>query len=101
MNMGRTNKGDFMMNSQTSSVVSGRRQIVLLPTEAALLWSRTSLLREFWDIVQTVGAWPGAAITEDRGGLRLAVNGVELGRLNWAGQLVVAVGAEARRVIVA
>jgi hypothetical protein len=90
-----------MMRTNTDSVESGNRHVVILPTAMALVWARTSLLREFWDVVQAVGSWSGAMIIQDRKGLRLTLNQVELGRLNWGGQLIIGFGPESRNAIVA
>ena len=45
------------------------------------------MLKEIWDVVQTVGAWPDARIAADDGGLCLSVRGVSLGHLGWSGRL--------------
>ena len=80
----------------TRSIVSRDYRAGMLPHAMAALWSRTSMLKEFWDVVQTVGTWPGAAITRDRRGLCLTVNGVKLGHLDWDGRLVLPFGPEMR-----
>ncbi len=54
------------------------------------------MLKEFWDVVQAVGIWPGAAATRDRRGLCLTLNGVKLGHLDWGGRLVLPFGPEMR-----
>jgi len=54
------------------------------------------MLKEFWEIVQTVGSWSGTAITRDRRGLCLMLNGVKLGHLDWDGRLVLPFGPEMR-----
>jgi hypothetical protein len=79
--------------------VSVNSPAVVLPITMASLWSRTNLIRELWDIVQSVAAWRGARIVESRGGLTLAVNDVNLGHLKWGGQLVLGFGLEARTAI--
>src|SRR5476651_967837 len=90
-----------MMRSNIDSVVSSNRQVIILPTAMALVWARTSLIREFWDVVQAVGSWSGAMIIQDRKGLRFTLNHVELGELNWGGQLIIGFGPKARNAIVA
>jgi hypothetical protein len=90
-----------MIHAETASVADRLRRPILLPTSMAILWSRSSLLTEFWEIVQRFGAWPRASIAEDRKGLRFKLNGVELGRLNWGGQLRLIFGRHACHAIVA
>jgi Family of unknown function (DUF5519) len=90
-----------MISANTVSAGDRIRRPILLPTSMAIVWSRSSLLAEFWEIVQRFGAWPGASIAEDRSGLRFKVNGIELGRLNWGGQLRPIFGRHAARAIVA
>ena len=67
----------------------------------AVLWSRTSMLKEFWDVVQAFGTWPGAAITRDRRGLCLTLDGVRLGHLDWDGRLALPFGPQMRNQLVA
>jgi len=90
-----------MTHTITRSAVSRNHRVDILPNAMAALWSRTSLLKEFWDVVQAVGTWPGAAISRDRRGLCLAVNGVKLGHLDWDGRLVLSFGPEMRNQLVA
>jgi hypothetical protein len=85
-----------MMHTSTHSVVSRNRRVDILPNAMAALWSRTSMLKEFWDLVQAVGTWPGAAITRDRRGLCLSLDGVKLGHLDWDGRLILPFGPEMR-----
>jgi luciferase-like monooxygenase len=59
------------------------------------------MLREYWDLVQAVGVWPGAAIAQDRNGLRITLNGVKLGCLDWNGRLVLAFRREVRQALMA
>ena len=59
------------------------------------------MLKEFWDVVQAVGTWPGAAITRDRRGLCLRLNTVTLGHLDWDGRLVLPFAPLMRDEIVA
>lgn len=89
------------MPTNTGSVVDRGRRAVILPTAMASLWSRSSMLGEFWDIVQAVGAWSGAAIIQSPGGLKLTLNGVQLGQLKWGGRLVLTLAPEARNAILA
>ena len=77
-----------MVQTITRSVGSRGHRVDILPNAMAELWSRTSMLKELWDVVQAVGTWPGAAIMRDRRGLCLTVNGVTLGHLDWDGRLV-------------
>lgn len=90
-----------MTLTMTRSVVSPDHRVDILPNAMASLWSRTSMLREFWDVVQAVGTWPGAVITRDRRGLCLTLNGVKLGHLDWDGRLVLPFGPEMRDELVA
>lgn len=53
----------------------------------ALIWSRSSKLKELWVVVQAIEAWPDVAITPDRCGLRLTRRNVTLGRLRWDGRI--------------
>jgi hypothetical protein len=59
------------------------------------------MLKEFWAIVQAVGSWTGTAITRDRRGVCLTLDGVKLGHLDWDGWLVLPFEAEMRNQIVA
>jgi len=54
------------------------------------------MLKEFWDVVQTVGMWSGTAIMRDRRGLCLMLNDMKLGHLDWDGRLVLPFGPEMR-----
>jgi hypothetical protein len=90
-----------MIRTCIDSVVSRDRRLVILPTAMARLWSHTSWLSEFWDVVQVFGAWSGAAIIEDRHGLRLTLSGVDLGHLRWGGRLVLPFGPNVRNALVA
>jgi len=58
------------------------------------------MFKEFWNLVQAVGTWPGAAVTRDRSGVCLTVNGVKLGHLDWDGRLVLPFGPEMRNRLV-
>jgi hypothetical protein len=89
-----------MVQTITRSVASREHRVDILPNAMAALWSRTSMLKEFWNLVQAVGTWPGAAITRDRRGLCLTLNGVTLGHLNWDGRLVLPFGPEMRNQLV-
>ena len=75
--------------------------VVTRPSVAAFLWSRTSLLKEFSDLVQEFGRWPGAVIEENRFGLRFTLDGLELGQLNWGGRFVLVFEPEAGNAIMA
>jgi hypothetical protein len=90
-----------MTHTMTRSVVFPDHRVDILPNAMASLWSRTSMLKEFWDVVQAVGTWPGAVITRDRRGLCLTLNGVKLGHLDWDGRLVLPFGPEMRNELVA
>jgi hypothetical protein len=98
---GAQNKRGPMTHIMTRSAVSRDRRVDILPNAMASLWSRTSMLKEFWDVVQAVGTWPGAVITRDRRGLCLTLNGVNLGHLDWDGRLVLPFGPEMRNELVA
>jgi hypothetical protein len=89
-----------MMPAITRSVISPDHRVDILPNAMAALWSRTSILKEFWEVVQTVGNWPGAGIVRDRRGLRLTINGVKLGHLDWDGRLVLPFGPKMRDELV-
>ena len=89
-----------MTHTSTHSAVSRDRRVDILPNAMAELWSRTSMLKEFWDVVQAVGAWPGAVIMRDRRGLCLTLNGVKLGHLDWDGRLVLPFGPAMRNQLV-
>jgi hypothetical protein len=65
----------------------------------AALWSRTSMLKEIWAIVQRVQTWSGAKITPTHGGLCLAVRRVRLGFLHWNGRIDLPFGPQANRQI--
>jgi hypothetical protein len=67
----------------------------------AFLWSRTGRLKEAWELVRAIAAWPGAGIVPDRGGLCLTVNGVRLGHLLWNGRIDLPFGPEAAAQLVA
>jgi hypothetical protein len=73
----------------------------ILPNAMASLWSRTSMFKEFWDVVQAVGTWEGATIMRDRRGLCLTLYGVNLGHLDWSGRLVLPFGPKMRDELVA
>ena len=90
-----------MMQTIPRSVVSRDHHVDILPNAMAVLWSRTSMVKEFWDVVQAVGNWPGAAITRDRRGFCLTLHGVKLGHLDWDGRLVLPFGPEMRNELVA
>ena len=90
-----------MTHTSTHSAVSRDRRVDILPNAMAQLWSRTSMLKEFWDVVQAVGTWPGAAITRDRRGLCLKLNAVTLGHLDWDGRLVLPFAPQMRDEILA
>jgi len=89
------------MHTITRSVVPRDHRVDILPNAMAALWGRTSLSKEFWDLVQAVGTWPGAAITRDRRGLCLTLDGVKLGHLDWDGRLVLPFGPETQNQLVA
>jgi hypothetical protein len=89
-----------MTQTITRSVVSCDHHVDIVPNAMAALW-RPSMLKEFWDVVQTVGTWSGAAIMRDRSGVCLSLNGVRLGHLNWNGRLVLPFGPEIRDELVA
>ena len=45
------------------------------------------MLKEIWDVVQAVGAWPGVTFASDRSGLCVAIRGVTLGHLGFDGRI--------------
>lgn len=94
--MDLTRGGCKLTPANSSPAVSVENRLLVLPNAVAALWSRTSLVKEFWQIVQSVGAWPGARLLETPAGLTLAVHQVTLGHLEWGGQLVLTCGPEAR-----
>jgi hypothetical protein len=67
----------------------------------AFLWRRTARLQEAWEVAQTVGEWPGAAIVPDRGGVCLTLGDVRLGHLLWNGRIELPFGAEAADQLIA
>jgi hypothetical protein len=79
------------------------RQAALFTTlgEAAYLWSRTSLLKEVWDVVRAVKAWPGLTISPNWSGVCLALRGVSLGHVRWDGRIDLPFGPELRDRLVA
>jgi hypothetical protein len=73
----------------------------ILPNAITALWSGTSMSKEFWDVVQEVRTWRGAAITRDRRGLCLTLNSAQLGHLDWNGRLALPFGPEMQNQLVA
>jgi len=69
--------------------------------DLAYLWSRTSLLKEVWDVVRAVKAWPGLKISPNSSGLCLTLNGVTLGHVRWDGRIDLPFGPELRDRLVA
>jgi hypothetical protein len=67
----------------------------------AFLSSRTSMLKEAWELVQAVSEWPGLSIAPDPGGLGLALHDVSLGYLRWDGRLDLPFRSEVRDRLVA
>jgi hypothetical protein len=65
-----------------------------LPVRLPFLWTRTSKLKEVWDIVRTTRLWPGLAITADSTALCFTVNGFPMARLGWDGRLDLPFGQE-------
>jgi luciferase-like monooxygenase len=90
-----------MNQTITRSTLPRDHRIQMLPNAMAAIWSRTSMLKEFWELVQAVGTWPGAVITRDRSGLCLTLNGVNLGHLDWDGRLVLPFEPEMQNELVA
>src|SRR5271154_3571132 len=69
---------------------SGEAQEDMLPARPArmpFLWTRTSKLKEVWEIVRVTRLWPDLAIRADSGALCFAVNGFSMARLCWDGRL--------------
>jgi len=63
---------------------------------AAYLWTRTSMLRQVWDLVQAVGEWPDVVIATKPTGLCLTLGGVVLGHLQWNGRIDLPFGPKLR-----
>jgi hypothetical protein len=82
---------DTMRNffKDTDSSSDARQEDVLPapPAHLPFLWTRTSKLKEVWDIVRATRLWPNVVITADRTGLCFAVTGFSLAHLNWDGRL--------------
>jgi hypothetical protein len=64
------------------------------PVRMPFLWTRTSKLKEVWDIVRTTRLWPDLAITADSSALCFTVNGFSMARLSWDGRLDLPFGQE-------
>jgi hypothetical protein len=94
-----------MRHSITQPDVSRDRQqeaVAALPAAmAGWIWSRTRMLKEVWNVVQVVGAWPGVSMAPDRNGLCLSLRGVLLGHLRWDGRIDLPFGPEAADRLVA
>lgn len=71
------------------------------PATMAFLFSRTSMLKEVWEVLQAVRDWPGVSIAPDPGGLCLALHDVTLGHLRWDGRLDLPFDSEVRDRLVA
>jgi hypothetical protein len=86
-----------------ADVARDPQQAALFATlgEAAYLWSRTSLLKEVWDVVRAVRAWPGLAIASNWSGVCLALGGVSLAHVRWDGRIDLPFGPELRDRLVA
>ncbi len=82
---------------------SQQEMLLAPPAAMACLWSRTSMLKEIWDVVQEVGAWPGMQIVPDGSGLclALALSGVTLGHVRWNGRVDLTFAPEIRDRLVA
>src|SRR5258706_3632448 len=79
-----------MRHSTTEPNVFGdlRQEVHSAPVAAmSCVWSRTSVLKEVWDVVLEVGTWPGVAITTDLSGLCFTFSGALLGHLRWSGRI--------------
>ncbi|MDB5289584.1 MAG: hypothetical protein JWL69_825 [Phycisphaerales bacterium] len=86
-----------MTHPITQPEVSGNAHQVALtlpPLAMACMLSRTSTLKELWDVVKTVQAWPGVTIASDGSGLCLSLDGVQLGHLRWNGRIDLPFGPE-------
>src|SRR4051812_46805074 len=64
------------------------------PVTISFLWSRTAKVKELWEVVQAVNAWPGVTIAADSRGVCFALNDVSLGHLRWAARLELPLGPE-------
>jgi hypothetical protein len=93
-----------MMHSFTQPDVSRDPQPDVVSetlAEVADLWSRTNILKEVWDVLQAVKAWPGLKIAPNWSGLCLALRGVTLGHVRWNGRIDLPFGPELRDRLVA
>ena len=59
------------------------------------------MVKEVWDVVQEVGAWPDVVVTTDLSGLCLTLGGAMLGHLRWNGRIDLPFGPEIRDRLVA
>jgi hypothetical protein len=76
-----------MKHSITQSDAARDPHHTVPPAALALLWSRTSKLKELGCVVQAIEAWPGVAIVPDRHGLSFTRRAVTLGYLRWNGRI--------------
>jgi len=82
---------------QSNASGDSEQDIVHVPVSAiAFLWSRTDLIAEIWQVVQTVGGWRGAEIRPDSSGLCLMLRGVGIGHLGWQGRIDLPFGPRVR-----
>jgi hypothetical protein len=65
------------------------------PADIPFVWTRSSKLAEFMEIVRATRLWPNVAITVNSSGLCFSVTGHSMGHLNWDGRLDVPFGLEA------
>ena len=71
------------------------------PSAMAFVLSRTSMLKEVWEVLHAVSDWPEMAIAPGRGGMCLSLRGVTLGHLRWDGRLDLPFDSEVRDRLVA
>jgi hypothetical protein len=86
-----------MRHSIAQSDSSHDRQPQVFEVQPAVmgwLWSRTRVLKEVWNVVQAVSAWPGVVMTPDPYGLCLALGKVPLGYMRWDGRIELPFGPE-------
>ena len=86
-----------MTNLITHTDRLGEPQEDVLPAHAsrtAFLWTRTSKVREVWDILRATRLWPDIVIAPDPSGLCFAANGYSLAHLGWDGRLDLPFGQE-------
>jgi hypothetical protein len=64
------------------------------PVTISFLWGRTSKVKEVWEVLQAVTAWPGVTVSSNSDGVCFALNNVTLGHLRWDARLELPFGPE-------